>query len=398
MTSAKHQRAVGSEEQTQHAPSVDRAEAPERAAARADEHAPPVPSREGHARGRPNSAQRAAVRAGHPGPAYLLSLQRAVGNQTAGRVLSGAQRKAAPGSPPAGGRAAAASQDAAPSTAAHVTLYFAQNSDQPGAEIDKLERLMLLATDPKCTVRIEGHASTEGTRRYNQSLSERRAGAIQAYLLVMGVDPKQIVSRSYGEMRPAVPEQGSAERTEQSRAQNRRVEVTLTYTGAPNRRLMALQQWLNRTRDRFAQMEQGEMAGLQKAQELLVKRTRLAGKIAPILVYDAERQVSYHEIGLKETRKTLAELSEACLDPEKAQSVLLKRYSYFRRAIEGKVAWRVKSAAALSRAKQALESATNAQEKAFWREVVELYQDSIDRLTEDIFWLTKQQLEEAQTP
>lgn len=77
-----------------------------------------------------------------------------------------------------------------------------------------------LAANPNKRIRLEGHADERGTREYNIALGERRAEAIQNYLIVNGAARRQIESVSYGEERPA--QQGSSERAYQA---NRRVEV-----------------------------------------------------------------------------------------------------------------------------------------------------------------------------
>ena len=56
---------------------------------------------------------------------------------------------------------------------------------------------------------IEGHCDSRGTPEYNIALGERRAKAIETYLLNAGVSAYQITVVSYGEEKPAV--QGSAE-------------------------------------------------------------------------------------------------------------------------------------------------------------------------------------------
>jgi peptidoglycan-associated lipoprotein len=67
---------------------------------------------------------------------------------------------------------------------------------------------------------LEGHTDERGTREYNMALGERRAAAVQRYLVLQGVSPAQLELVSYGEEKPAVV--GS---TEEAWAQNRRVEL-----------------------------------------------------------------------------------------------------------------------------------------------------------------------------
>lgn len=67
---------------------------------------------------------------------------------------------------------------------------------------------------------IEGHTSSEGSDRYNQTLSERRAQAVVADLTRRGVPAAKLRAVGIGEARPI-----AAETTEAGRSLNRRVEV-----------------------------------------------------------------------------------------------------------------------------------------------------------------------------
>jgi peptidoglycan-associated lipoprotein len=79
---------------------------------------------------------------------------------------------------------------------------------------------MNLAANPNMTVVLEGHADERGTREYNLALGERRAKAVERFLIVNGASRGQIETVSYGEEKPAV--RGSSE---SAWAQNRRVEL-----------------------------------------------------------------------------------------------------------------------------------------------------------------------------
>ena len=70
---------------------------------------------------------------------------------------------------------------------------------------------------PATTITIEGHCDERGTREYNLALGERRANAVQDYLLALGVSANRLRTISYGKERPAVL--GS---NESAWAQNRR--------------------------------------------------------------------------------------------------------------------------------------------------------------------------------
>ena len=52
------------------------------------------------------------------------------------------------------------------------------------------------------TVLATGHTDRVGTNRYNQKLSERRAGAVKAYLISKGIPDNRITSAGMGETQP----------------------------------------------------------------------------------------------------------------------------------------------------------------------------------------------------
>ena len=79
---------------------------------------------------------------------------------------------------------------------------------------------MMLKKYPTMRILIAGHTDSRGTSEYNLALGERRARAVQDYLIVLGVPATQLEIVSYGEERPAV--QGASEA---AWAKNRRVEV-----------------------------------------------------------------------------------------------------------------------------------------------------------------------------
>ena len=72
-------------------------------------------------------------------------------------------------------------------------------------------------------VEIQGHTDDVGTDEFNQGLAQRRAEAVRNHLVgVNGVPGERLVVRSYGELRPVVPND-----TEVNRQRNRRVEVVI---------------------------------------------------------------------------------------------------------------------------------------------------------------------------
>ena len=75
---------------------------------------------------------------------------------------------------------------------------------------------------PNTNVTLKGYASPEGTKTYNQKLSERRAAAAQQYLINHGVAPQRIGTVGYGETRPLLSND-----TERGREANRRVQTAI---------------------------------------------------------------------------------------------------------------------------------------------------------------------------
>lgn len=69
-------------------------------------------------------------------------------------------------------------------------------------------------------VRLEGHASEEGSREYNMALGEKRAKSARDFLVLQGVKAASLEVVSYGEERPVATGHDEASYT-----QNRRVEI-----------------------------------------------------------------------------------------------------------------------------------------------------------------------------
>ena len=102
-----------------------------------------------------------------------------------------------------------------------TTFYFEYDSSDLKPEA--MRALDVHAKDLKANgarVVLEGHTDERGTREYNMALGERRAKAVQRYLVLQGVSPAQLEVVSYGEERPV-----ATGNDEQSWAQNRRVEL-----------------------------------------------------------------------------------------------------------------------------------------------------------------------------
>ncbi|MEE2786151.1 MAG: OmpA family protein [Myxococcota bacterium] len=71
-------------------------------------------------------------------------------------------------------------------------------------------------------VEVQGHTDSRGSDTYNLDLSDRRAGAVKAYLVQRGIEAARLESRGYGETRPVDPGENKA-----AWSKNRRVEFII---------------------------------------------------------------------------------------------------------------------------------------------------------------------------
>ena len=79
---------------------------------------------------------------------------------------------------------------------------------------------------------IEAHADQDGSEKYNEALSNRRAAAVASALVEFGVADARIHTFAYGETRPIASNETSSDKT-----YNRRVEVQYvrpTFPEAPD--------------------------------------------------------------------------------------------------------------------------------------------------------------------
>ncbi|AKS41471.1 Ig-like domain-containing protein [Wenzhouxiangella marina] len=112
--------------------------------------------------------------------------------------------------------------------ASEVTLSDRATFDFDSAELrpaarTTLDELLSAIQDGSLigSVQVGGHTCNIGTEAYNQGLSERRAQAVVDYLIARGLSSDRIVATGYGELEPRFSNE-----TEESRARNRRVEIS----------------------------------------------------------------------------------------------------------------------------------------------------------------------------
>lgn len=99
---------------------------------------------------------------------------------------------------------------------------------KPGG-MQRLARVAeFLRQNPDRNVLIEGHTDSTAPDAYNLALSQRRANAVEDFLITQGVDPTRISAIGYGEQLPIATNETAA-----GRQANRRVEIVVLNAGEP---------------------------------------------------------------------------------------------------------------------------------------------------------------------
>ncbi|HRZ11988.1 MAG TPA: OmpA family protein [Kiritimatiellia bacterium] len=105
-----------------------------------------------------------------------------------------------------------------------TAVYFDYDSSQiKDSERSKIDAVAShLQSAGTANLVVEGNADERGSNEYNLALGERRALAIRAYLVGLGIDGNRITTKSLGEEQPVV-----MGHDEESWSQNRRGEFVL---------------------------------------------------------------------------------------------------------------------------------------------------------------------------
>lgn len=107
-------------------------------------------------------------------------------------------------------------------------LFFETNkSDLLPESFPELDRVVYLLNNyPVELVEVGGHTDSTGSEKYNLTLSERRAKSVRDYLIKKGVKKEILTSKGYGQSEPV-----ETNETEEGRAMNRRVELSILKAG-----------------------------------------------------------------------------------------------------------------------------------------------------------------------
>ena len=107
----------------------------------------------------------------------------------------------------------------------HIAVYgihfeTAKATILPDSESVLSEIAKMLQQNPDVKVRVEGQTDNVGQAASNQSLSEKRAQAVVAWLTSHGIEASRLKAKGWGASKP-IEDNG----TEDGRAKNRRVEL-----------------------------------------------------------------------------------------------------------------------------------------------------------------------------
>lgn len=152
------------------------------------------------------------------------------------RAADEAARKAAAEEAARRAAAAAAAADAArgetEAASARATIaqmvYFDFNKDdvRDDAKATLDAKVGILNANAGLRLRIAGHTDDRGSDEYNLALGQRRAAAVQRYLVSRGVDAARFETVSFGKERPAVQGEDEA-----AWSKNRRAEFEIIAGG-----------------------------------------------------------------------------------------------------------------------------------------------------------------------
>jgi OmpA-OmpF porin, OOP family len=108
-----------------------------------------------------------------------------------------------------------------------VNFKFDSSQIEPASEQVLAQAVDVLNKASAVNVRIEGHTDSVGSDAYNLKLSDRRAAAVQDYLVKHGIAADRLTTEGKGEGQPVAPNETAA-----GRYQNRRVEFHVVDSGA----------------------------------------------------------------------------------------------------------------------------------------------------------------------
>lgn len=102
---------------------------------------------------------------------------------------------------------------------------FRSSQLKPEAKIQLEKVVDVMAKNASVNIRVEGHTDSIGSEKSNQLLSEHRSLSVKAFLVEHGIEESRIATKGFGSSKPIADN-----KTEEGRAQNRRVDISLDAT------------------------------------------------------------------------------------------------------------------------------------------------------------------------
>jgi len=103
-----------------------------------------------------------------------------------------------------------------------ILFGFDSSTLQPEAKTNIGKLVVILKKYPDTNILVAGYTDSDGTEKYNQSLSEQRAKAVSDYSMYQGISSSRLSVIGLGETEPV-----SSNDTEYGKGLNRRVEIAI---------------------------------------------------------------------------------------------------------------------------------------------------------------------------
>jgi len=108
-------------------------------------------------------------------------------------------------------------------TMAEAVLFDVNSAAlKPQAQSSLSQMADVMVGYPDSTILVKGHTDSTGSEKHNQELSERRAKAVENYLIAKGVPDSRITAIGFGKTMPV-----ASNDTAEGREKNRRVEIEI---------------------------------------------------------------------------------------------------------------------------------------------------------------------------
>jgi OOP family OmpA-OmpF porin len=102
----------------------------------------------------------------------------------------------------------------------HLIFDMGKSVIKSGSFTELDELVAMMKANPKVEIQLEGHTDNQGNADANLRLSQSRVDAVKKYLSSKGINKDRVKTKAFGGTQPL-----SAEKTEEARALNRRVEM-----------------------------------------------------------------------------------------------------------------------------------------------------------------------------